>query len=128
MEKDFEKLVSAVAKTLGFYLFLGKSIGYNELAKLHGLEKVTNSNWKSHRLMPVFIALDREDASAGRALRTAIVVREDTKRPGPGFYLSLSMRRKIRVVTESEKESAYQRERAQAVAFAKASNLVHSNE
>ena len=118
MENEFEKLLDAVAETLSIYLLLGQSIGYNELAKLHGLKKVTNSNWKSHRLMPVFVALDLEDASAGRALRTVIVVREETKRPGPGFYLSLSMRRKIRVVTVAEKEVAYQRERAQAVAYA----------
>ena len=98
-------------------LILGQSIGYNELAKLHGLPKVGN-NWKNHPLMPVFEMLDCEDASAGRALRTSIVVREDTKRPGPGFYLSLSMRRKIRVVTVAEKEGAYQRERAQAIAYA----------
>lgn len=120
MEYDLKKLVPAVAETLNFYLLLEENGYYNQVASLHGLPRVGN-NWVNHPLMRVFEVLDREDASSGRALRTAIVVREDTKKPGDGFYLSLSIRRKIRVVTEAEKEGAYRRERAQAIAYAKAS-------
>ena len=47
MKNEFEKLLDAVAATLSIYLLLGQSIGYNELAKLHGLKEVSNKNWKS---------------------------------------------------------------------------------
>jgi hypothetical protein len=81
---------------------------YNPLAAHFGMPPVTEA-WQSHPLCGIFEELDLDDHSHNRPFRTAIVINEQKKYPGNGFF---KMVRKLRFpaksgFTESEMLSIY---------------------
>ena len=69
-------------------------------------------SWPAHPLCDMFGELDIEDASFDRPFRTAIVVSQDDRVPGGGFFkLYVKYRdRKARVRTDIDRITVHQRE------------------
>ena len=84
---------------------------YNPLADHFGMPPVTEA-WQNHPLCAIFEELDLDDHSAGRPFRTAIVINEQKKYPGNGFF---KMVKKLRApekskFTEKEMMAIYSKE------------------
>ena len=67
-------------------------IFYNDLACKLDFPAV-DQYWMSHPFCGIFDQLDREDVSAGRPLRTALVVSKDRGLPGDGFFKTMALLR-----------------------------------
>lgn len=121
MTYDFATLTPKTAAILNTYLLglVEHELTYNILARLLRLPRVRADNWHYHPLNRVFKELDSEDKRNGRPLRTVIVVRYDTERPGNGFHNSLFDLKSIDGLSEAEKFRAYKRELSRAIAYAK---------
>lgn len=76
---------------------------YGELAERFGLPGMDGA-WLSHPLSLMFDYLDKEDSSASRPFRTALVIRQDANMPGDGFFESLAKHRPGRIPAKSIKE------------------------
>ncbi|MCX6952692.1 MAG: hypothetical protein NTV51_11090 [Verrucomicrobia bacterium] len=84
---------------------------YNPLASHFGMPPVTEA-WQIHPLCGIFEELDLDDHSHGRPFRTAVVINEQKKYPGNGFFKMVKKLRfpeKVRF-TESEMMSIYSQE------------------
>lgn len=86
-------------------------VTYNELATALGFAPVTDA-WSSHPFSSIFDELDVEDHALGRPFRTALVITQETKYPGEGFWtmvLRLRFPKKTRF-SDKERMTLYSQE------------------
>ncbi|WP_295539884.1 hypothetical protein [uncultured Thiohalocapsa sp.] len=85
---------NAVGRFLETCLKARRTAYYAEVVKRFGLPALDGA-WASHPLSEIFDVLDREDAAAPRPYRTAVVIAQDTNRPGNGFFEALQRYKNI---------------------------------
>jgi hypothetical protein len=85
---------------------------YGELLAVFDDLPEFTGHWPSHPLCDMFGELDIEDASLNRPFRTAIVVSQDDRVPGGGFFKMYVKYRdaKARVRTDIDRITVHQRE------------------
>src|SRR5438270_7621089 len=94
-------------------------ITYGELVvHFSDLPELTNA-WAAHPLCWMFGELDDEDAAHNRPFRTAIVVSQDKRLPGDGFFKMYTKLRnpKVRVRTDEERIAVHLQELRASAAF-----------
>ena len=66
-----------------------------------------DGKWTSHPLAHIFDQLDQEDAHMKRPLRTSVVVSHKEGKPGPGFFKSLRLNKRLPVGDDPSKDKAW---------------------
>lgn len=85
---------------------------YGELLEVFSDIPEFNGAWLSHPLCDMFEQLDVEDASFGRPFRTSVVVSQNDRIPGAGFFkMYLKFRDpKAKIRTDIDRITVHQRE------------------